>query len=241
MPPLGMLLFIYSLQDIIYSMIHVLMIEDDIELAQLLQARLRKDDINVTIAATPLEGLNLFQNKGYDLLILDLSLPQMDGMQICSLIRQESEIPIIISSARSDIKDKEMGYSRGADDYIPKPYDAKELIFRINAVMRRVKPELTKRTVPFEVDQKRNEIFKNHIELKLTQAEYDIVSYMIKKDGYVISREELLLNIGSIKYESSLKSIDVIMGRIRQKIGDNPKNPQYIVSVRGVGYKFVNE
>lgn len=222
-------------------MINVLMIEDDLELAQLLKARLQKDDINVTIASTPLEGLSLFQAQIFDLLVLDLSLPQMDGMEICRLIRQESDIPIIISSARSDIRDKMMGFSRGADDYLPKPYDPQELIFRIDAIMRRIHPSMPKKLTPFEIDEERHEISKNSSLLRLTQAEYDIVAYMIKKDRYVISREELLLNIGSIRYESSLKSIDVIMGRIRQKIGDDTKNPRYIVSVRGVGYKFVNK
>ncbi|MDO9306081.1 MAG: response regulator transcription factor [Sulfuricurvum sp.] len=222
-------------------MINVLMIEDDIELAQLLKVRLHKDDINVTIASTPLDGLSLFQAQTFDLLVLDLSLPQMDGMEICRLIRQESDIPIIISSARSDIRDKMMGFSRGADDYLPKPYDPQELIFRIDAIMRRIHPTMPKKLTPFEIDEERHEISKNSSLLRLTQAEYDIVAYMIKKDRYVISREELLLNIGSIRYESSLKSIDVIMGRIRQKIGDDTKNPRYIVSVRGVGYKFVNK
>ena len=217
------------------------MIEDDIELAQLLKTRLRKDSIDVTIASTPLEGLNFFQAHAYDLLVLDLSLPQMDGTEICRLIRQESNIPIIISSARSDIRDKIMGFSRGADDYIPKPYDAQELIFRINAIMRRINPLLEQKATPFEVDDDRHEISRHGIVLQVTQAEYDIVAYMIKKERFVISREELLLNIGSIRYESSLKSIDVIMGRIRQKIGDDPKKPRYIVSVRGVGYKFINE
>lgn len=222
-------------------MLNVLMIEDDIELARLLKARLLRDEINVTIASTPLEGLSLFQAQTFDLLVLDLSLPQMDGMEICRLIRQESNIPIIISSARSDIQDKMMGFTRGADDYLPKPYDPQELIFRIDAIMRRIHPTMSKKLMPFEIDEARHEISKNSSILRLTQAEYDIVAYMIKKDRYVISREELLLNIGSIRYESSLKSIDVIMGRIRQKIGDDTKNPRYIVSVRGVGYKFVNE
>lgn len=217
------------------------MIEDDVELAQLLKARLFKDEIDVTIAATPLEGLSLFQTDRFDLLVLDLSLPQMDGMEICRLIRQESPIPIIISSARSDIRDKMMGFSRGADDFLPKPYDPQELIFRIDAIMRRLHPAMNKKLSPFEVDEERHEITRDNSPLRLTQAEYDIVSYMIQKDRFAISREELLMNIGSIKYESSLKSIDVIMGRIRQKIGDDPKNPRYIVSVRGVGYKFVNE
>ncbi|MDD5051228.1 MAG: response regulator transcription factor [Sulfuricurvum sp.] len=222
-------------------MINILMIEDDIELAQLLKVRLKKDEIEVTIAATPLEGLNLFQTNLFDMLVLDLSLPQMDGMEICRLIRQESQIPIIISSARSDIRDKMMGFSRGADDFLPKPYDPQELIFRIDAILRRLHPTLPHKVSPFEVNEERHEISRHTTVLKLTPAEYDIVSYMIKKDRYAISREELLMNIGSIKYESSLKSIDVIMGRIRQKIGDDPKNPRYIISVRGVGYKFVNQ
>lgn len=223
-------------------MIQVLMIEDDMELAQLLKNRLLKDEIDVTIASTPLEGLSLFQHQTFDLLVLDLSLPQMDGMEICRLIRQESPIPIIISSARSDIRDKMMGFSRGADDYLPKPYDPQELIFRIDAILRRIHPAMIPKTMtPFEIDDLRHEITRHGTLLKLSQAEYDIVSYMIKKDRSVISREELLMNIGSIKYESSLKSIDVIMGRIRQKIGDDTKNPRYIVSVRGVGYKFVNQ
>ncbi|MDD2356608.1 MAG: response regulator transcription factor [Thiovulaceae bacterium] len=222
-------------------MTHILMIEDDSELAQLLQMRLQKDDIEVTIALTPLEGLNFFQTNSYDLLILDLSLPQMDGIEICRLIRQESNIPIIISSARSDIRDKMRGFSSGADDFIPKPYDSEELVFRIDAIMRRIHPSIPKKSTPFELDEERHEISRDSILLHLTQAEYDIVAYMIKKERFVIAREELLLNISSIKYESSLKSIDVIMGRIRQKIGDDPKHPKYIVSVRGVGYKFVNE
>lgn len=222
-------------------MINVLMIEDDVELAQLLKIRLFKDDIYVSVASTPLEGLSLFQTQTFDLLVLDLSLPQMDGMEICRLIRQESSIPIIISSARSDIHDKMMGFSRGADDYLPKPYDPQELIFRIDAIMRRIHPSLVKKSFVFAVDEERHEISRYGTVLRLTPAEYDIVSYMIKKERVAISREELLMNIGSIKYESSLKSIDVIMGRIRQKIGDDPKNPRYIISVRGIGYKFVNQ
>ncbi|MGE4418257.1 MAG: response regulator transcription factor [Sulfurimonas sp.] len=222
-------------------MISILMIEDDVELAGLLKSSLYKKNIDVIVASTPLEGLKLFQVRTFDMLILDLSLPHMDGMEICRLIRQESNIPIIISSARSDIKDKIMGFSRGADDYLPKPYDPQELIFRINAIMRRINPAISKKISAYEVDENRHEITKNGVLLNLTQAEYDIVSYMIKKDRFVISREEMLMNIGSIKYESSLKSIDVIIGRIRQKIGDDTKNPRYIVSVRGVGYKFVNE
>lgn len=222
-------------------MLKVLMIEDDEELALLLKSRLFKSGLDVSVALTPLDGLTLFQNQKFDLLILDLSLPQMDGLEICRLIRQESEIPIIISSARCDMRDKSMGFSRGADDFLPKPYDPQELIFRIDAIMRRINPDMAKKTELFELNEDSREILKNSKPLKLTHAEYEIVAYMMKKERSVISREELLLNVGAIRYESSLKSIDVVMGRIRQKIGDDTKNPQYMVSVRGVGYKFVNQ
>lgn len=129
-------------------------------------------------------------------------------------------------------------FERGADDFLPKPYDPRELAFRLRAILRRSVGHEVKQV--FVQDEAKHAVFKQGQTLHLTLAEYEIVSYMLKKEGYVISREELLLNIGSIKYESSLKSIDVIMGRIRQKIGDDPKNPRFILSVRGVGYKFVN-
>lgn len=228
-------------KDIISDMVKILMIEDDEELATLLQSRLMKSQIDTTVALTPLEGLKLFQENRYDLLILDLSLPQMDGLEICRLIRQESNIPIIISSARFDMRDKTLGFANGADDYLSKPYNPDELLFRIEAIMRRIHPESAKKRKLFERDESAREITKESSVLKLSPAEYEIVSYMMQKERSAISREEMLLNIGAIHYESSLKSIDVMMGRIRQKIGDDAKNPRYIVAVRGIGYKFVNE
>jgi len=222
-------------------MIKILMIEDDEELAMLLQSRLMKNQIETTVALTPLEGLKLFQENRYDLLILDLSLPQMDGLEICRSVRQKSNIPIIISSARSDMRDKTIGFANGADDYLSKPYNPDELLFRIEAIMRRIHPESQKNRKLFERDESAREITKESLPLKLSPAEYEVVSYMMQKERSAISREEMLLNIASIHYESSLKSIDVMMGRIRQKIGDDMKNPRYIVSVRGIGYKFVNE
>lgn len=222
-------------------MIKILMIEDDEELAMLLQSRLMKSQIDTTVALTPLEGLKLFQENCYDLLILDLSLPQMDGLEVCRSVRQESNIPIIISSARFDMRDKTVGFAYGADDYLSKPYNPDELLFRIEAIMRRIHPWSAKKRKLFERDESAREIIKESFPLKLSPAEYEILSYMMQKERSAISREEMLLNIASIHYESSLKSIDVMMGRLRQKIGDDMKNPRYIVAVRGIGYKFVNE
>lgn len=222
-------------------MIKILMIEDDIELAQLLQESLLKEEINAILAFTPLDGLTALQHDTFDALVLDLSLPQIDGLEICRIVHESiPTLPIIISSARSDMGDKVMGFERGADDFLPKPYDPRELAYRLRAILRR--GNFTGEAQPhvFSIDEERHILKRGSKEVKLTMAEYDIVAYMLKKEGFVISREEILLNIGSIKYESSLKSIDVIMGRIRQKIGDDPRKPRFILSVRGVGYKFVN-
>ncbi len=217
------------------------MIEDDVELAQLLQDSLAKEEIETILAFTPLEGLTALQHESFDALVLDLSLPQIDGLEICRIVHESiPALPIIISSARSDMGDKVMGFERGADDFLPKPYDPRELAYRLRAILRRGATFNEPVYQTFKNDEERHVITRGKQEVKLTMAEYDIVSYMLKKEGFVISREELLLNIGSIKYESSLKSIDVIMGRIRQKIGDDPKKPRFILSVRGVGYKFVN-
>ena len=217
------------------------MIEDDVELAQLLQESLLKEEIETILAFTPLDGLTALQYDTFDALVLDLSLPQIDGLEICRIVHSSiPTLPIIISSARSDMSDKVMGFERGADDFLPKPYDPRELAYRLRAILRRGSPSNETPYHNFHIDEERHLIKRGQNEVRLTMAEYDIVSYMLKKEGFVISREELLLNIGSIKYESSLKSIDVIMGRIRQKIGDNPKKPHFILSVRGVGYKFVN-
>ena len=222
-------------------MIKILMIEDDVELAQLLQESLFKEEIETILAFTPLDGLTALQHETFDALVLDLSLPQIDGLEICRIVHEAiPTLPIIISSARSDMGDKVMGFERGADDFLPKPYNPRELAYRLRAILRRGSTLNEPTYHTFSLDEERHIIKRGQNELKLTMAEYDIVAYMLKKEGFVISREEILLNIGSIKYESSLKSIDVIMGRIRQKIGDDPRKPRYVLSVRGVGYKFVN-
>lgn len=243
MPPQGgVLLPCYRFVITMIPMIQILMIEDDTELGELLRDRLSKEGIDVTLACTPLEGLELFKKKTFDALVLDLSLPQMDGQEICRLIRKESNVPILISSARSDLQDKSEGFAGGADDYLPKPYDPKELVFRLEAIMRRIDPHrFTQNDAPFVIDTERQEVVKKGVLLSLTPAEYEVLAYLIARDRRIVTREELLLNINAIRYESSLKSIDVLMGRIRSKIGDDPRNPEHLIAVRGQGYKFVNQ
>jgi len=222
------------------NMIKILLIEDDVELARLLQRILLTEEVETVMAFHPVEGLKILEHETFDALVLDLSLPQIDGLEVCRNVRSSfPNLPIIISSARSDTVDKIIGFELGADDYLPKPYEPIELAFRLRAILRRG-ILVNKSTDVFSIDENQHIIKRNNRELQLTKAEYDIVSFMFHKEGYVISREELLLNINSIKFQSGLKSIDVIIGRIRQKIGDDPKNPRFILSIRGVGYKFIN-
>ena len=226
-----------------FSLINILMIEDDLEIAELLTQYLLKYDINITNYDSPELGINALRLKKYSLVILDLSLPDIDGTEVCKIIRKTSNIPIIISSARGDISDKIICFEYGADDYLPKPYDSQELVLRINSLLRReqIKDETKELTKIFSIDIHKMEIIQHNKLIDFTNAEYHIMSYLIKKSGFAVSREELLLNVESIKYESSYKSIDVLIGRIRSKIEPNPKKPKYIISLRGVGYKLINQ
>ena len=222
-------------------MINVLMIEDDTEFAEILSEYLAKYNIKITNYEDPYLGLSAGVKK-YDLLILDLTLPGMDGLEVCKEIVAKYDIPIIISSARSDIGDKVVGLQIGADDYLPKPYDPKEMVARIQSLIRRYKKtaedEKQSSQSVFLVDEKRHEIFFKGEALGLTPAEYEILSYMIRQNGFSISREQLVYNCKSLKDKGS-KSLDVIVGRLRTKIGDDSKNPEHIHSVRGIGYKLV--
>ncbi len=224
-------------------MIKVLMIEDDAELAEILTEYLEQFDIKIKNVEDPYLGLALLKNEKFDLIILDLTLPGIDGLDVCKEIRKESSIPIIISSARHDIMDKVTALENGADDYLPKPYNPRELEARIKTILRRqptiVNPQAENKEKDLILDENKQEIKHHGKVLDLTAAEYGILSYLMKKEGGVVSREELIYNIEAISEESSNKSIDVIVGRIRQKLGESPKEPKHIKSVRGIGYKYI--
>jgi len=176
-------------------MIQVLMIEDDLELAEVIVRYLKSFDIEVTNTDSPYMGLSLLNQQNYDLIILDLTLPEMDGLEMIVKIREQSDIPIIISSARDDILDKVMGLDRGADDYLPKPYDPRELEARIKSVLRRKQSSNNTNSsdtkkILFEINN--NTIkFKGQI-LELTLAEFDILKLLIQREGTAVSREEFI-------------------------------------------------
>lgn len=224
-------------------MLEILMIEDDLELAEVLSDYLKQHGINVTNYDEPYTGMSALATKHFDLLLLDLTLPNLDGLEVCKKVARQKNIPIIISSARSDINDKVRALDNGADDYIPKPYDPKELVARIQSLLRRYSQKMSEekiadKSVIFSIDRDTREVYFKDKKLELTRAEYEILTLLISKKGHVFSREAIAIESESINPESSNKSIDVIIGRLRSKIEENPKNPQYIISVRGVGYKL---
>jgi len=222
------------------------MIEDDEELAEILCEFLYQNGIEVTNFAEPFSGIShLKYDKECDLVILDLSLPNLDGLEVCKKIREISCIPIIISSARSDINDKVDALEFGADDYLPKPYDPKELVARVKSILRRSNTtqerplEQPKAPIEiFSINESAYSIFFHGTALELTRAEYEVLSLFIHNKNCALSREDIVDSAPSISHDASAKTIDVIISRIRAKLGDDSKNPTYIKSVRGIGYKL---
>lgn len=221
---------------------NILMIEDDTELAQILTDFLKKYNVIVENFDDPFLGISALSLKPYDLLILDLSLPGMDGLEICKEVRTKSDIPIIISSARSDVEDKIIGLELGADDYLPKPYEPKELYARIMSVLRRYKrsnnPLEEEKNCDIKLSVDSEYILFKGKELPLTRAEFEVLSYMLKKDGCVIPRSELIGSAPSLNEDSDSRSLDVLISRIRAKLGESSKEQKHIISIRGVGYRL---
>ena len=220
------------------------MIEDDLELAEVLSLYLKQFNIEVVNFEEPFLALSSLKLQKFDLLILDLTLPGMDGLDVCKRVVDEFNIPIIISSARSDISDKVTALKLGADDYLPKPYDPRDLEVRIRTILRRFNKSYEKEEPnikkTFILDEEKKDITKDGISIKLTAADFEILSLFIKREGFIVSRDDIFENsdILNSDYESS-GSLAVIINRIRHKIEDNQKEPKYLQTIRGMGYKFV--
>lgn len=218
-------------------MTKILLIEDDLDMQELLTDYLQNYDFSVCAFANPLHALLDLKTNEYSLVILDLMLPHLDGFDVCKKIREDSNVPIIISSARGNLGDKVLAFEYGADDYLAKPYEPKELIIRINAILRRLHPKSNKKQIgEFTIDEDKTEILQNNHPLELTNIEYEIFSFLLQNPLKVLSRESIAQYL-----ESELKdrAIDMHISNIRNKIFDDSKSPKYIKSIWGVGYKFI--
>lgn len=220
-------------------MLNVLLIEDDLEFAQLIRDFLLTRSIKTVIEYDPFKAL-LYKLNDYDLVLLDLGLPGIDGLEICREFRKKSKIPIIISSARSSTTDKVTGLQIGADDYLPKPYDPDELLARIISLIRRIKnfqEENENSKKDFEIDSNARDIKYLGNYLFLTEAEFEVCEALVKNYGSVVSKEQLLYGSPSIQ-SSDGKSLEMIISKIRQKIKPF-SDANHIVALRGRGYRIV--
>jgi len=223
------------------KMINVLMIEDDPEFAELLSEYLSQFDIKITNYEDPFLGLSAGV-KNYDLMILDLTLPGMDGLEVCEEVVRKYDIPVIISSARSDIDDKVKSFELGAYDYLPKPYDPKEMYARIMSILKRTNKESRVKggSVQSDFEIKGDTIYFKGEALNLTPAEFEVLSLLVQHQGITQSREQIINTSATMSIDSQGKSLDVIISKIRSKLSEkDPEGNKRIQAVRGVGYKLV--
>jgi DNA-binding response OmpR family regulator len=189
--------------------------------------------------SNPKEAINEFKKnyQNYDIVILDLMLPNMDGFDLFKKLKQIRDIPVIISSARGDIGNKIHGFELGADDYLAKPYEPRELVLRINSILRKSNPSKLK-IRDFEIDKINHEVKLDNYPIEFTKIEFEIFIFLIENLNKVSSREQIL-HATSLDENTKNRTIDMHISNIRYKIGDDSKEPKYIKSVWGIGYKFV--
>lgn len=224
--------------------ITVLLVEDDEKLAGLTREYLERHGAIVSLAGDGASGLQEALAHRYDVVLLDLMLPGRDGLEVCQRIREQSDVPIIIITARGEEADRVMGLELGADDYVPKPFSARELLARIRAVLRRARgqagpAERVLAVGDLEMDPSTRKAMLGDAELDLTSYEFDLLYVLADRAGRVLSREQLMELAKGNAEESFDRSIDVHISRLRAKLGDNPRKPTRIKTVRGVGYQYI--
>jgi DNA-binding response OmpR family regulator len=218
----------------------VLIIDDDERLNELLRQYLGRFGFSVQAVTHPEAGLRALKAQLPDLVVLDIMLPDMDGLTLCRKVRETSRIPIIMLTARGDVTDRIVGLELGADDYLPKPFEPRELVARMQAVLRRGAPddEEVVRVGALEINWSRRSASLNGQAIALTTAEFELLGLLVRNRGRVLGRDRILDALRGIDAEAYDRSIDVLVSRLRQKLGDDPKRAAFIRTVRGVGYSF---
>ena len=222
--------------------IKVLLIDDDHKLAALLAEYLGRFEIQLTAAGDGVEGQRLLRLDPPDCVLLDVMLPGRDGFDICREIRKTSGVPIIMLTARGEVADRIVGLEIGADDYLPKPFEPRELVARIQAVIRRQQPSPQGEILhcgDLEVDSARRAASRQGEDLRLTSLEFDALLVFVQNAGTVLNRDRLMDLLKGGEWEPLDRSLDVLVTRLRQKLGDDPQRPRYLKTVRGSGYLFL--
>ena len=220
----------------------VFVIDDDERLNALLTRYMDRFGFSVHSATDPRAGLRMLKNDPPDIVILDVMLPEMDGFAVCRKVRETSRVPIIMLTARGEVTDRILGLELGADDYLGKPFEPRELVARVQAVLRRgASPgnDERLRAGDLDVDASMRSASLAGRDLGVTTAEFELLALLVRNRGRVLSRERILDGTRGIDWESYDRSVDVLISRLRQKLGDDAKHPSFIRTVRGAGYVFI--
>lgn len=224
----------------------ILIIDDDQSLNELLKTYLGQFSLRVLTAVHPDEGLTLLRTQAPALVILDVMLPDRDGFSLCREVRKESTVPILMLTARGELADRVAGLEVGADDYLPKPFEPRELVARIQSLIRRAGMERTPepraervQAGDLLVDLRGRRAWLHDVELELTTSEFDILALFLSHPGTALTREHMLETLRGIDWEAYNRSVDIAVSRLRQKLQDDPKHPRYIKTIWGTGYLFL--
>jgi DNA-binding response OmpR family regulator len=221
----------------------ILVVDDEALLVKGIRFNLKNEGYDVITGSNGLEAVSLAQDPDVGLILLDVMMPEMDGLTACSKIREFSDVPIILLTAKADDIDKLIGFDHGADDYITKPFNILELKARIRAMLRRTaqvqKPQDNNLTIgPITLDLDARNAYRANVLVDLTAKEFDVIEFLMRNPNRVYSREALLDTIWAYEYRSDIRTVDVHIRRLREKLEENPAEPQYIMTKWGVGYYF---
>jgi len=223
----------------------ILLIDDDEKLAGLLGNYFKRFDLELVSALRPSIGLEMLKKEKPDLVILDVMLPEQDGFEVCRTIRKTSHVPIIMLTARGEVTDRIVGLEIGADDYLPKPFEPRELVVRIQNVLRRaIAVETQSDELKFKglvLNTERRTIELDGKPLELTTMEFELLALFARNPGKALSRDEILNGLRGIDAQIFSRSVDILVSRLRQKLNDTAKQPRFIKTVWGRGYSFVGE
>ena len=220
----------------------LLIIDDDEKLNRLLAKYLEGFGFSLLAATHPEKGMELLKQKAPDLVILDVMLPDTNGFEVCKHIRATSMVPVIMLTARGDLMDRVVGLELGADDYLPKPFEPRELVARIQSVLRRTRRAPDDRLLErgrLTIDLGRRQVMIDGAQIALTTNEFNALSLLANHPGRVLDRDEILQELGGMDSEAFNRTVDITISRLRQKLGDDPRAPRFIKTVWGAGYVFV--
>lgn len=224
-------------------MTRILVVEDEESFSDALSYMLRKEGFEVSVCANGPDGLEEYDRSGADLLLLDLMLPGLSGLEVCRQLRQKSDVPVIMLTAKDAEVDKVVGLEIGADDYVTKPFSARELVARIRAVLRRrgetdELPTAVLESGPVRMDVDRHVVTVNGAGTPMPLKEFELLEFLLRNSGRVLTRGQLIDRIWGSDYVGDTKTLDVHVKRLRAKLEPDPGRPRYLLTVRGLGYKF---